>query len=130
LPPHRTIELHLPSLDRCGNAIKREPWVEKAVDLMCAAFGGAYEETVVGHWRGSPDRHLREETVRIVSYADEEQIWPNLPCLIEFAEEFGEATNQEAVMVAIDNQPLMPLSRTLPAPSVKGNPAAPTRPCA
>ncbi|HET9198373.1 MAG TPA: hypothetical protein VFN92_08985 [Solirubrobacterales bacterium] len=109
MPPHRTVELHLPSLDRWGNAIEREPWVEKAVSLMCSAFGGAYEENVVGHWRVDTEHPLREQTVRIVSYAEEERIWPNLPRLLEFADEFGEATNQEAVMVAIDNQPLVPL---------------------
>jgi len=102
---YSTVELHFPSRNRYGHPIDQKPWVELAIKTMCDAFGGAYEETVVGYWMGRTHTCLREETSRIVSYAEENQIRQSLPCLLDIAAEFMEETDQEMVLVAVDGNP-------------------------
>jgi hypothetical protein len=102
---HRSVELHLPSRDQRGDPIDRQPWVELAVKTMSVAFGGAYEETVVGYWMDATGTCLREETSRIVSYAEESQVRHSLPRLLSIAAKFMEETNQAMVLVAIDGHP-------------------------
>lgn len=105
ITPHRAIELHLPSLDRHGKAIDRRPWVDLAAETMCKAFGGVYEEVVTGYWHGEAPLCMREETSRLVSYADQEQLTLGLPKVQEIATRFMEETDQEVVMIAVDGQP-------------------------
>jgi len=62
---------------------------------MCDAFGGAYEQTVVGYWTGTTRTYLREETSRIVSYAEESRVRQSLPRLLDIAAEFMKETDQE-----------------------------------
>jgi hypothetical protein len=109
---HKAVELHLPSRDRHGEPIDRGPWVDLAIGVMCDAFGGAYEETVVGHWVAPAHARVREETSRLVSYADDRQIAEGLPRVLDVAARFMEATDQEVVMVAVDGQP-----HRVPAPA-------------
>ena len=126
-PPatHRAIELHFPSRNRHGYPIDQKPWVDLAIRTMCAAFGGAYEETVVGYWMGKTQTCLREETSRIVSYAEESQLRQNLPCLLGIAEEFMDETDQEMVLVAVDGNPHpIPARRSAPSGSERGHNSA------
>jgi hypothetical protein len=105
---HSSVELHFPSRDRDGKPIDRRPWVDLAIKTMCECFGGAYEETVTGHWLGETRTYLREETSRIVSYAQKEQVRRGLPRLLDIAARFMTETNQEMVMVAVDQNPHHP----------------------
>jgi hypothetical protein len=105
LAAHRAIEVHLPSRNRHGSPIDIEPWVEQALDLMCAAFGGAYEEVVVGHWTPPGAPRVTERTSRLVSYATDAQARTALPRLLSLAADFMDATDQAVVLVAVDGQP-------------------------
>ena len=102
---HRTVELHLPSRNRHGVPVDSEPWVRRALDLLCIEFGGAYEDVVVGHWTPPHGARMREETSRLVSYADDRQLVEALPRILALAADFMDATDQAFVLVAVDGQP-------------------------
>jgi hypothetical protein len=102
---HHSVELHLPSRDRHGMRIDSRPWVERALDLMCREFRGAYEEKVVGYWVPPSGARVTERTSRLVSYVTEDMLLEGLPRLLRLAAEFMDATDQAAVLVAVDGQP-------------------------
>lgn len=102
---YRAVELHLPSRDRHGARIDNRRWIDRALDLMCGEFGGAYEEKVTGHWVPAAGARVTERTARLVSYVTESKMLEGLPRLLAFAAEFRDETDQAAVLVAVDGQP-------------------------
>src|SRR6516162_4625768 len=97
--------LFIPSRDRHDQAIDQDYWVEEALRVLGALFGGATAfPQGKGVWRD--DAHggklLFDEPVVIQCYTSEQAIERQAPKLREFLQRMGREAKQGAVGLVID----------------------------
>jgi len=99
--------LFIPSVDRDSVEIEQDPWVERALETLGAAFGGATAfPKAKGVWRDDArdGQLVFDEPVLIHCYTSTELIVQHGPTLRQFLVEMGEQTRQGAVGMVIGTQ--------------------------
>ena len=97
--------LFIPSVDRDSQPIDQETWVNRALEFLGSAFGGATAfPKAKGVWRDDErgGTLVFDEPVVVNCYTSEEAIEAGVAKLREFLVEMGESTNQGAVGLVID----------------------------
>ncbi|WP_136443669.1 DUF3574 domain-containing protein [Pacificoceanicola onchidii] len=93
-------ELIIPNLDNDGS--DNAALIERNISAMCAAFGGATVYQANGYWINESGTLFRDPVSVIVSAATEKD--GALSVLREAAREILNATDQEAVFIAVGDQ--------------------------
>ena len=97
--------LFVPSRDRHDQAIDQDHWVDKALRVLGALFGGATAfPQGKGVWRDDAQggKLLFDEPVVIQCYTSEQAIERQAPKLREFLQRMGREAKQGAVGLVID----------------------------
>lgn len=116
--------LLIPSKDRISEPIDQEYWVDEALRVLGALFGGASAfPHCKGVWRDDAQagKLLFDEPVVIQCYTSEQDLGQQTPSLRDFLHGMGREARQGAVELVIDRDYLeigFPLEQSTP-PSTK-----------
>ncbi len=97
--------LYIPSVDRNDVAVDQERWVEEALTMLGAHFGGATAfPRARGVWRDDSNnrRLIFDQPVIVQCYTSEESLDDHGEVLHGFLQRMGTETNQAAVGFVID----------------------------
>jgi hypothetical protein len=100
--------LFVPSVDRDGNPIQHERWVDEALTVLATLFRGATAyPRGRGKWRDDErgGKLVTDEPTMVISYAEPKAVTrANLRRLREFLHRLGRQANQGEVGIVIDGE--------------------------
>lgn len=98
------IKIYIPSTKDVSQKIDNKKYVDSALKLFGASFGGATSYDAIGAWL-SQEQGLVTEGVKIVeSYATREAIEEHLGEVIAYAQQLKTELTQEAISLEYDNK--------------------------
>ena len=98
--------IYIPNKDRDGVSVTQSIWIDKALQLLSRAGGGATAmPPVTGAWLNPESGELIvEEPVIVYSYIDGERFMRHLDELVAFVHELGRKTNQGQIAFEFDGE--------------------------
>lgn len=98
--------IYIPNKDRDGAPVIQSVWVDRALQLLSRAGGGATAmPPVTGAWLNPESGELIiEEPVIVYSYVDGERFMQHLDELVAFVHELGHKTNQGQIAFEFDGE--------------------------
>lgn len=98
--------IYIPNKDKDGVPVTQSLWIEKALQLLSRAGGGATAmPPVTGAWLNPESGELIiEEPVIVYSYIDGERFMQHLDVLVAFVHELGRKTRQGQIAFEFDGE--------------------------
>ena len=98
------VKVYVPSTTDVNKACDSSEWIEKAMNVLSSAFGGATATNALGAWISSQGELVKENVTVVFSYATQPQLETNIESVYEFCLMMKQALSQESIALEVNGE--------------------------